>query len=149
MTGTLINDSTSPQIVLFSSDPQGADVTTVTYNANYSSTKTGTHLLLDIQPGTYDIFKNGTKIHSDIGASTQGVLTFSSSGGSTFQITQTGTTPPPPTLSADLNNDDTVNSLDWSIMNNAWNTNDATADINNDGIVNTIDWSIMNSEWSS
>ena len=149
MKGTLINDSTTPQIVLFSSDPQGADVTTVTYNANYSSTKTGTHLLLDIQPGTYDIYKNGIKIHSDIGASTQGVLTFTSSGGSTFQITQTGTTPPPPTLQADLNSDGTVNSLDWSIMNNAWNTNDATADINNDGIVNTIDWSVMNGEWGA
>ena len=149
MTGTLINDSTSPQIVLFSSDSQGADVTTVTYNATYPSSKTATHLLLDIQPGTYDIYKNSIKIHSDIGASTQGVLTFTSTGGSTFQITQTGTTPPPPTLQGDLNNDDTVNSLDWSIMNNVWNTNDATADINGDGIVNTIDWSVMNSNWSS
>ena len=149
MTGTLINDTDNPQIVMFSSDSQGADVTTVTYNANYPSSKTATHLLLDIQPGTYDIYKNSIKIHSDIGASTQGVLTFTSTGGSTFQITQTGTTPPPPTLQGDLNNDDTVNSLDWSIMNSAWNTNDATADINGDGIVNTIDWSVMNSNWSN
>lgn len=50
-------------------------------------------------------------------------------------------------LRSDFNNDGTVNTLDWSIMNGAWGTSDATADLNNDGIVNTLDWSIMNGEW--
>jgi murein DD-endopeptidase MepM/ murein hydrolase activator NlpD len=47
----------------------------------------------------------------------------------------------------DLNRDGVVNSLDWSIMNSKWLTNDAIADLNNDGIVNSIDFSIMNSNW--
>ena len=53
-----------------------------------------------------------------------------------------------PTLTADLNSDNTVNSLDWSILNASWGTSNTTADINNDGTVNSLDWSIMNSNWS-
>jgi len=53
------------------------------------------------------------------------------------------------TTQADLNQDGTVNTLDWSIMNSAWGTADATADINNDGIVNTIDFSILNGQWGT
>ncbi len=51
-------------------------------------------------------------------------------------------------LRGDLNNDGIVNSLDWSIMNNKWFSNDTTADLNNDGIVNSLDFSIMNGNWS-
>lgn len=45
------------------------------------------------------------------------------------------------------NQDDVINSLDWSILNEKWGTNDAVADINGDGIVNTLDWSLMNKNW--
>ena len=96
MQGAFINESGNPQIVMFSSDTQGADVTNVTYQANYTSSLTGKHLLLDMSPGTYDVYKNGNMILSDVTASSQGVLSFSSNGGSTFQVVQTGTTPPPP-----------------------------------------------------
>jgi hypothetical protein len=54
---------------------------------------------------------------------------------------------PPSFPRGDLNQDGTVNSLDWSIMNSAWGTSNTKADLNNDGIVNTIDFSILNSEW--
>lgn len=47
----------------------------------------------------------------------------------------------------DINKDGIVNSLDWSLMNAKWFTNDANADLNKDGIVNSLDWSIMNSNW--
>jgi len=53
------------------------------------------------------------------------------------------------TLPGDLDKNGSVNTLDWSIMNAAWGTADATADINNDGVVNTIDFSILNSNWNS
>lgn len=43
--------------------------------------------------------------------------------------------------------DDEINSLDWSLMSNKWGTNDASADINKDGIVNALDWSLMNKNW--
>ncbi len=44
--------------------------------------------------------------------------------------------------------DDVINSLDWSLLNEKWGTNDQTADINKDGIVNTLDWSLMNKNWA-
>jgi hypothetical protein len=53
------------------------------------------------------------------------------------------------TLRADLNNDNTVNSLDWSVVNASWFTNNTTADINRDGIVNSLDFSILNGEWGN
>jgi|GEM_PF-5301337 len=43
--------------------------------------------------------------------------------------------------------DDEINSLDWSVMKNAWGSTDLTADINGDGIVNTLDWSVLNRNW--
>src|SRR3989344_283273 len=66
-----------------------------------------------------------------------------------------GSTGPAPTpsssggsiLKGDLNNDKIVNSLDWSIMNGRWFTNDTAADLNIDGIVNSLDFSIMNGNW--
>ena len=53
----------------------------------------------------------------------------------------------PASLPGDLNNDGTVNSLDWSIMNARWGTSDAGADLNHDGIVNSLDFSILNQNW--
>jgi murein DD-endopeptidase MepM/ murein hydrolase activator NlpD len=50
-------------------------------------------------------------------------------------------------LVGDLNNDGIVNSLDWSIMNGQWLTNNPTSDLNDDGIVNSLDFSLMNSNW--
>jgi pimeloyl-ACP methyl ester carboxylesterase len=50
-------------------------------------------------------------------------------------------------LKGDLNGDGIVNSIDWSMMNPMWISNDGLADINQDGIVNSIDWSIMNVNW--
>ena len=47
----------------------------------------------------------------------------------------------------DINNDGIVNSIDWSVMNLKWNTNDASSDLNVDGTVNAIDFSILNGNW--
>lgn len=47
----------------------------------------------------------------------------------------------------DLNNDNIVNSLDFSNLTSKWGQNDPVADINKDGVVNTIDFSILNSNW--
>jgi hypothetical protein len=57
----------------------------------------------------------------------------------TNQILQSNQTVILPTLHAgDLNNDNIVNSLDWSLMNAAWFTSDPTADLNHDGQVNSV-----------
>ena len=52
-----------------------------------------------------------------------------------------------PWLLGDLNGDAIVNSLDFSILNGKWFTNDPRADINRDGLVNSLDFSTMNSNW--
>lgn len=49
--------------------------------------------------------------------------------------------------SGDLNNDNIVNSLDFSSLNGNWLKNAPSADINGDGIVNSIDFSLMNGNW--
>ena len=72
-----------------------------------------------------------------------------------FKISSSGTSPTPaptptvipPIFKGDINNDHIVNSLDWSIMNSRWFTNDSTVDLNEDGIVNSLDFSIMNGNW--
>lgn len=48
----------------------------------------------------------------------------------------------------DFNNDNVVNSLDWSLMSPQWFQPDPIADINKDGIVNTIDFSLLNKNWA-
>jgi len=52
-------------------------------------------------------------------------------------------------LAGNLYDDDNViNSLDFSIMNSQWGyTNRPEADINQDGIVNTVDFSFINKNW--
>jgi hypothetical protein len=50
-------------------------------------------------------------------------------------------------LVGDINNDGTVNALDWSIMNTAWFTSDPTSDINSDTLVNSLDFGLMNANW--
>lgn len=47
----------------------------------------------------------------------------------------------------DINNDNIINSLDWSVMSGRWFSSDAAADINKDGIVNSIDWSYLSKNW--
>jgi len=49
----------------------------------------------------------------------------------------------PQMLAADFNNDNIVNSLDYSLMNSHWLTNYPTADINADGIINSLDFAIL------
>jgi hypothetical protein len=48
----------------------------------------------------------------------------------------------------DFNNDGFVNSIDLSLMTNAWNQNNFTYDLNHDGIVNSLDYTIMVQNWS-
>src|SRR6185503_11693441 len=50
---------------------------------------------------------------------------------------------PNPSLPGDLNNDNTVNIQDLSILLSNYNTTNTSADINNDGTVNVLDLSIL------
>jgi hypothetical protein len=54
---------------------------------------------------------------------------------------------PNPALPGDLNNDNTVNITDMSILLSNYNTSNATADINGDGTVNVLDLSILLSHY--
>jgi Bacterial Ig domain/Dockerin type I domain len=53
----------------------------------------------------------------------------------------------PVLLAGDLDGNNQVNSLDFSIMNTGWYSTSALADINKDGMVNTIDYSLLNTNW--
>ncbi len=60
-----------------------------------------------------------------------------------------GTTPPPTSyMQGDFNKDGIVNSVDFSLLAGAWNTNNATYDLRPDGTVNTLDYSIMVQNWT-
>jgi hypothetical protein len=54
---------------------------------------------------------------------------------------------PNPSLPGDLNNDNTVNVTDMSILLSNYGTANTTADINSDGIVNILDMSILLSHY--
>lgn len=47
----------------------------------------------------------------------------------------------------DINDDNMVNSLDFSLMNSKWLQSDVAADINKDGVVNTLDFAYLSSNW--
>ncbi len=47
----------------------------------------------------------------------------------------------------DLDNNNVVNSLDFSLLISKWGLSDILADINQDGIVNTVDFSFLNTNW--
>lgn len=53
----------------------------------------------------------------------------------------------PQLLIGDINQDNIINSIDYSILNTNWFTSAATADLNQDGLVNSIDYSFMNQHW--
>jgi hypothetical protein len=50
-------------------------------------------------------------------------------------------------IAGDINSDHIVNSIDYSILNSHWFTNDSSSDLNHDGLVNAIDYSILNANW--
>ncbi len=53
-----------------------------------------------------------------------------------------------PTLpTGDLNGDNTINSLDWSVMRPNWFTSNSQSDLNKDGLVNSIDRSYLVKNW--
>ncbi|OGD56832.1 hypothetical protein A2V71_00960 [Candidatus Berkelbacteria bacterium RBG_13_40_8] len=47
----------------------------------------------------------------------------------------------------DLDDNNIVNSLDFTILNSKWNQADPVADINQDGVTNTVDFALLNSNW--
>jgi len=49
----------------------------------------------------------------------------------------------PQLLAGDFNNDNTVNSLDYSLMNSHWLQSFATADVNRDGLINSLDFAVL------
>ena len=53
----------------------------------------------------------------------------------------------PQLLAGDFNNDNTVNSLDYSSMNSHWLQSFATADINRDSLVNSLDFAVLKNDF--
>jgi hypothetical protein len=53
----------------------------------------------------------------------------------------------PMLLIGDINQDNIINSVDYSVLNINWFTSNSSADLNSDGLVNSIDFSFMNKHW--
>ncbi|MDR3642143.1 MAG: fibronectin type III domain-containing protein [Candidatus Doudnabacteria bacterium] len=54
----------------------------------------------------------------------------------------------PQLQAGDFNNDNVVNSLDYSLMNNHWLQNFPTSDINTDGLINSLDFAILKNNYN-
>ncbi|MEK7212161.1 MAG: Ig-like domain-containing protein, partial [Patescibacteria group bacterium] len=54
----------------------------------------------------------------------------------------------PMLLAGDFNSDNTINSLDYSLINTHWLENYPAADINRDGLVNTLDYAVMKNNYN-
>jgi hypothetical protein len=52
-------------------------------------------------------------------------------------------------LAGDMNEDDTVNDYDLSLLIASWGTEDAAGDFNEDGIVDDYDFSMMVARWGT
>lgn len=50
-------------------------------------------------------------------------------------------------LGGDLNQDNLVNAVDFSALNQYWFQNNPSLDINQDGLINTVDFSVLNKNW--
>lgn len=74
------------------------------------------------------------------------VFGFSILTGNTDQ-SNVGTSYASTTEPADINNDNTVNVFDLSILLSKWNSIDATSDLNKDGAINVYDLSMLLSKW--
>src|SRR5438105_13165153 len=72
------------------------------------------------------------------------VLVFASIGG---YLLLRSLAAPNPNLPGDLNNDNSVNVTDLSILLSNYGTTNSTADINTDGTVNVLDLSILLSHY--
>ena len=53
----------------------------------------------------------------------------------------------PQLLAGDFNADNTINSLDYSVLNSHYNQNYPIADINRDSLVNSLDYAILKNNW--
>jgi hypothetical protein len=52
-----------------------------------------------------------------------------------------------PLISGDINNDNAINALDWSMMSPDWFQTGRPSDINGDGITNALDFTWLNRNW--
>jgi hypothetical protein len=82
--GAIYNDGTLARIALFSAD--GTSQTGVNYEANYSASLTGRHVISDLVPGTYDVSRGGTTLYSSLVVGGDGTLSFTSTGGSVYAV---------------------------------------------------------------
>jgi hypothetical protein len=92
MVGAMVSDGRVQRVALFSA--AGAPQPRLRYTANYASDRTGVHVVADLLANAqYIIERDGTSIGT-VRASSQGVLTFRSSGGGLFTLRSRATAGP-------------------------------------------------------
>jgi hypothetical protein len=81
MVGAVIGD-TIPRVVLFSAS--GSAQSIVSYNANYAGN--ARHLILDLEPGVYNVSKDGQELFQMLSTTAAGVLAFEAGSGTQFSV---------------------------------------------------------------
>ncbi|HEX5429516.1 MAG TPA: dockerin type I domain-containing protein [Patescibacteria group bacterium] len=66
---------------------------------------------------------------------------------SSADLNLTGAYSIPMLRTGDINQDNIVNSIDFSLLNAKWFSADAISDLNGDGLVNSLDFSLLNQNW--
>lgn len=90
---------------------------------------------VSMQSGTYDIFVS--------------TLNYLKKKMSAVNLNSDSSITLPVLRAGDFNNDNVINSLDWSLMSPKWFSQDPAVDVNKDNIVNSIDFSLLNKNWAS
>jgi len=57
--------------------------------------------------------------------------------------------PTPTPITGDINGDNVVNILDYTLLSNAFGSSDANSDINNDGVVNILDYTLLSNNFGA
>jgi hypothetical protein len=88
--GALYNDGVVPRVAMFAND--GTTHNSLTYTAAYDATLKGIHILTDLNTGTYDVIKDNAGVYSGLVVGPDGCLRFTTLGGGTYRIQNTGFT---------------------------------------------------------
>jgi hypothetical protein len=83
--GAIYTDA-APRVALFSAD--GTPQASVTYTVSYDPQLTGRHVVLDLTPGFYTVWKDGVMLYHGILVGKDGSLSFVSNGGGAYTVGQ-------------------------------------------------------------
>jgi hypothetical protein len=86
--GAIYDDGRVPRIAMFSID--AITHNSLIYTATYDATLKGIHTVTDLTTGTYDVTKDNASVYSGLVVGPDGCLSFTTLGGGTYRVQNTG-----------------------------------------------------------